>query len=64
MPFPPPGGLPDPGIEPSSLVSPALTGGFFTRELLFAPFSVSSQVEYAYPVIVTGIVRVNIEKNA
>ena len=27
---PPPGDLPDPGIEPSSLVSPALAGGFFT----------------------------------
>ena len=24
LPFPPPGDLPDPGIEPSSLVSPAL----------------------------------------
>ena len=23
-------GLPDPGIEPTSLTSPALTGGFFT----------------------------------
>ena len=30
MPFPPPGGLPDPGIEPSSLTFPALAGGFFT----------------------------------
>ena len=31
LPFPPPGDLPDPGIEPSSLVSPALVGGFFTN---------------------------------
>ena len=30
LPFPPPGDLPDPGIEPVSLMSPALTGGFFT----------------------------------
>ena len=30
FPFPPPGNLPDPGIEPTSLVSPALAGGFFT----------------------------------
>ena len=30
MPFPPPRDLPDPGIEPPSLVSPALAGGFFT----------------------------------
>ena len=27
--FPPPGDLPDPGIQPTSLISPALTGGFF-----------------------------------
>ena len=30
LPCPPSGDLPDPGIEPSSLMSPALTGGFFT----------------------------------
>ena len=30
LPCPPPGGLPDPGIEPVSLTSPALSGGFFT----------------------------------
>ena len=30
LPFPPPGGLPDPGKETTSLVSPALAGGFFT----------------------------------
>ena len=29
LPFPTPGGLPDPGIEPES---PALVGGFFTAE--------------------------------
>ena len=29
LPYPPPGDLPDPGIEP---VSPALAGGFFTTE--------------------------------
>ena len=32
LPFPTPGGLPDPGIEPTSLASPALAGGFFTTE--------------------------------
>ena len=30
VPFPPPGDLPSPGIEPRSLGSPALAGGFFT----------------------------------
>ena len=30
LPFPPPGDLPNPGIEPWSLLSPQLAGGFFT----------------------------------
>ena len=30
LPCPPPGDLPNPGIEPTSLVSPTLAGGFFT----------------------------------
>ena len=30
LPLPPPGDLPDPGIEPVSLASPALAGGFLT----------------------------------
>ena len=29
-PYPPPGDLPEPGIEPMHLLSPALAGGFFT----------------------------------
>ena len=32
LPFPPAGDLPDPGIEPIPLASPALSGGFFTTE--------------------------------
>ena len=30
LPFPPPGDLPNPGIESASLTSPELAGGFFT----------------------------------
>ena len=30
LPCPPPGDLPDPGIEPMTLASPALADGFFT----------------------------------
>ena len=30
FPFPPPGDLPDPGVEPESLTSPALAGRFIT----------------------------------
>ena len=36
LPFPPPGDLPDPGIEPVSPVSPVLAGRFFTTEPPFA----------------------------
>ena len=32
LPVPSPADLPDPGIEPMSLASPALAGGFFTVE--------------------------------
>ena len=32
LPFPSPEDLPDPGIEPMSLKSPALAGGFFTTD--------------------------------
>ena len=32
-PFPPPGDLPDPGIQPTSLASPALAGGFLTTSV-------------------------------
>ena len=31
LPFPPPGNLPDPGIEPESFVSPVLVGRLFTN---------------------------------
>ena len=30
LPFPSPGDLPDPGIEPTSFMSPALAGSFLT----------------------------------
>ena len=33
MPFTTPGDLPDPGIEPTSLTSPALAGGFSTTSV-------------------------------
>jgi len=34
LPFPSPGDLPDAGIKPVSLVSPALAGGFFSTTIL------------------------------
>ena len=35
LPFPTPGDLSDPGIEPESLVSPALASGFFTTDTIW-----------------------------
>ena len=37
LPFPPPGNLPDPGVEPLSPTSPALAGGFFNASHLGSP---------------------------
>ena len=35
--MPPPGNLPDPGVEPASLLSPALASGVFTMDHLGSP---------------------------
>ena len=35
LPFPPPGNLPNPGIKPVTLMSPALIGGVFFCFVLF-----------------------------
>ena len=37
LPGPPLGDLPHPGIEPESLMSPALAGGFFTSSAIWVP---------------------------
>ena len=37
LPFPPPGDLPYPGIEPMSFASPALAGGVFTTCTTWKP---------------------------
>ena len=39
---PPPGDLPDPGIEPMSLMSPALADGFFTIHVSGSPAQTST----------------------
>ena len=47
LPYPPPGGFPNPGIKLSSLMSPALAGGFFSSGATWeAP-------ECVYPLSVT-----------
>ena len=52
LPCPPPGHLPDPGIEPGPLMSPALAGGFFTTGATWEeenPFAISFPVKLYSP---------------
>jgi len=41
LPCPPLWDLPDPGIEPTSLMSPALAGGFFTTSTTWEAYYIS-----------------------
>ena len=54
LPFPTPGDLPDPGIEPMSLVSPALEGRLFTTsatwEALIPAYMLQNQLMYLYAI--------------
>ena len=45
LPFPPPQDLPNPGIEPVSLISLALAGGFFTASITWEP-QLTEQVQH------------------
>ena len=48
LPFPPPGDLPEAGIEPMTPASPALAGGFFTTELPGKPPALQQKI-HLYP---------------
>ena len=48
LPFPPPGALPDPGVEPMSPVSPALAGEFFTTHATGTTASLNSNGKHFY----------------
>ena len=45
LPCPPPEDLPNPGIEPTSLMSPALAGRFFTTSTAGKPCMCSESLE-------------------
>ena len=49
LPFPTPGDLPNPGIEPASLASPLLAGGFFTNESPGKLYRANSKVQIPAP---------------
>ena len=51
LPGPPPGDLPDPGIKPTSLVSPVLAGRFFTTSTTWEAKKQSSPPQ----IMVTGM---------
>jgi len=60
LPCPPPGNLPDPGIKLTSLMSPALAGGFFTTSATWeAPIKVLVPFNLTYKTLYGMIVRVN-----
>ena len=45
LPCPPPGDLPDPGVKPESLASPALAGGFFATSSTYHDSKVKYKVK-------------------
>ena len=49
LPFPTPRGLPDPGIKPVSLKSPALAVRFFTTSATWEPYRNKGEVENEKP---------------
>ena len=51
LPFPTPGDLPDPGMEPESAVSPSLAGGFFTTSTTWEAHSFVYQYIIKPPVM-------------
>ena len=51
LPCSPPGDLPDSGIKPVSLLSPALAGGFFTTSATWeAPRGLTGHFKTDYPI--------------
>ena len=50
LPFPPPGVLPNPGMEPASLGSPALAGEFFTTVLPGKPVLGLKKIQISFEV--------------
>ena len=54
---PPPGYLPNPGIEPESLVSPALAGGFFTTSTTWEAPQLMARTHYLIAWIFIGLLQ-------
>ena len=46
--MPPPEDLPNPGIQPASLMFPALAGGFFTTSITWETLSCTAWIKITY----------------
>ena len=55
LPLPPPGDLPNLKIEPASLMSPALAGGFFTTSAIIIYYVAKNQKLSQHTLLVTGL---------
>ena len=58
LPWPPPGTLPDPGIEPTSLMSPVLADGFFTTSTTFFTTRAGKPLLTVYLYLFSGFIEI------
>ena len=61
LPWPPPGDLPNPGIKPTFLMSPALRGGFFTSSTTWEAYicQTGEVGNWGWDVWIASITQVN-----
>ena len=65
LPCPPPGDLPNPGIEPRSLMCPALAGGFFTTSATCEALPCSLwHIKYQWATLIDAAGEINNIKSA
>ena len=59
LPCPSPGDLPHPGIEPASLMSPALAGGFLTTSTTWEAHYHVKQLEFgSFSIIAASVILI------
>ena len=56
---PPPGDLPDSGINPMSLMSPALAGGFFATSAILAAGIAKTKLGYFVKLSINNLIEFN-----
>ena len=63
LPFPSPGDLPDTGIEPGSLMSPALAGEFFTTSATWEDPDICIRSDQSLSIFATKSLSCTLETN-